>query len=109
MIYRQSDKLQALNQLGEKSYKNISFGAVSNGKEEINELTMYVAIDQWFVEEDEEKQIMSLKSASNSAKIFKVDEKDASYIEFEQILLVLPNPDIEHVRNTLYYEFLRDF
>jgi hypothetical protein len=66
----------------------------------------YVAIAQSSVdEEDGEIKVMCLKSVCDSAKKFKADEKDVSYIEFKQVLSILPEPDIKYIRNTIFYEF----
>lgn len=41
----------------------------------------------------------------DTGKTFKVNEGDVSYIQFEKIISVLPQPDVKHVRNTVFYEF----
>ncbi|XP_049781652.1 uncharacterized protein LOC126183595 isoform X1 [Schistocerca cancellata] len=65
----------------------------------------YPAIAQRSVEDNEEIQIMCMRSVGDSAKVFKPDEQVESDVEFKQVLAILPNPNVKHARDTLYYEF----
>lgn len=45
-----------------------------------------------------------LKCVKNG-KLFVLNEKDKSYVAFEDIVTKLPTPDIKHKRGTDYYKF----
>ena len=65
----------------------------------------YAAIAQSTVEEDGDVKVMCMKCVRDTGKTFKVDERDVSYVLFESIISVLPQPQIKHLRNTVFYEF----
>lgn len=66
----------------------------------------YVAVCQKAVEEDGEVQVTCLKVVSGTnAKVFKVDENDTSYVDFSQIIGILPNPKLVLKGNRVFYEF----
>lgn len=68
----------------------------------------YAAVCQGNVEEDGEVKITCLNVISGScAKLFKINESDTSYVDFGQILGILPNPKIKLKGNRVFYEFER--
>lgn len=69
----------------------------------------YAAICLSNVEEDGDVKVMCMKGVGDSGRLFKVDDKDISYVQFDQILQVLPEPDVKRVRNTIFYEFKGNF
>lgn len=65
----------------------------------------YVTICQSGADEEGEVKVMSLKVTNNDASLFRADEDDISYVSFEDILEILPNPSLILKRNRIYYEF----
>lgn len=68
----------------------------------------YVGVSQTYVEDDGEVKITFLKSVRNSAKVFKLDPKDISYIAYEQIKEIVPVPTIKKEKCRQYYYFKSD-
>ncbi|KAF8777467.1 hypothetical protein HNY73_014324 [Argiope bruennichi] len=66
----------------------------------------YAAIIQNKMDEDGEIQIMCLKAKDSKRKIFQVDEKDVSYVNFEQVLAILPQPRLIMKGNRIFMSFL---
>lgn len=68
----------------------------------------YIAVCQSDVEIDGEIKVTFLKLCDNEKEqIFKLDEKDVSYINEEQILKVLPEPDLILKGNRVFYKFMK--
>ncbi|CAH1154504.1 unnamed protein product [Phaedon cochleariae] len=66
----------------------------------------YVAVAQNEIEEDGEVRVMFLKVCElNSKQVFKPNERDISYVTFDDILNVLPTPSMIFHDNKLFYEF----
>lgn len=65
----------------------------------------YVTICQSSVDEEGEVKLMSLKMTDNDASLFRADETDISYVSFEDILEILPNPTLTLKGNRIYYKF----
>lgn len=65
----------------------------------------YVTICQSDVDEEGEVKLMSLKVTNNDASLFKADEEDISYVSFDDILEILPNPSLILKGNRVYYKF----
>jgi hypothetical protein len=65
----------------------------------------YAAICLSDIEDDGEVKVMCMRVMKDSGRLFKVDEKDVSYVDFTQIVSVLPQPNIKQVRNSVFYEF----
>lgn len=64
----------------------------------------YACIAETDIDEDGEVRVTFLKCVKNG-KHFVLNEKDKSYVAFEDIVKTLPTPDIEHKRGTVYYKF----
>ena len=47
---------------------------------------------------------MCMKSVGDSPSVQRW-RKDVSYIDFQQVLSILSNPRLKHVRNSVFYEF----
>lgn len=77
---------------------------VKTSKKQISKYR-YVATAQSGVEEDGEVKVMCMRTVGNTGKLFKADDKDISYLQFEQVLSVLPTPRVKNVRNSIFYEF----
>ncbi|CAK1603193.1 unnamed protein product [Parnassius mnemosyne] len=56
-------------------------------------------------DEEDEVKLMSLKVTNNNAFLFKADEEDISYVSFDDILEILPNPSLIIKGNRVYYKF----
>lgn len=67
----------------------------------------YACIAETDIDEDGEIRVTFLKYVKNG-KLFVLNEKDKSYVAFEDIIKKLPTPDIEHKRGTDYYKFSCD-
>lgn len=65
----------------------------------------YVAVCQSDVEDDGDVKIMCLKLSGESGNRFRVDEKDVSYVNFDQILYILPTPSLVMQGNRVTYNF----
>lgn len=50
-------------------------------------------------------KVLFLRIVGESGKLFKTDENDISFVNFDQILSVLPTPVLKNVRNSFFYEF----
>lgn len=48
---------------------------------------------------------MFFNVVGENASLFKTNDSDISYIDFKQIVGVLPNPDIKLKGNRVYYKF----
>ncbi len=48
---------------------------------------------------------MSLKTTNNAKKLFRTDDNDISYIYFDKVLQILPEPKIKLQGGRVYYEF----
>lgn len=67
---------------------------------------VYAAICQSPVEEDDEVKVMCMNVVGNSnGRIFKPNERDISYISYDQISAVLPPPILKHCGHRIVYEF----
>lgn len=64
----------------------------------------YVVVAQEDMDEDE-VQVMCLKTIKDCGKFFRADEDDVSYIHLEQIVKILPEPKCKLQGDRLYYEF----
>ena len=88
--------------------KNIKAGVhmlVKFESESNRKLTFkYAVIAQEDINEGEVK-VMSLKIVNNNPKLFRADEKDISYVDFAQIIEILPEPKFKLQGGRLYYEF----
>uniref|UniRef100_A0A8D8WWA4 Uncharacterized protein n=1 Tax=Cacopsylla melanoneura TaxID=428564 RepID=A0A8D8WWA4_9HEMI len=68
----------------------------------------YVGVCQTNLEDDEECEevlVMSLNVVGEGGSLFKVNEKDTSYIKFDQILGILPTPKIQLKGDRVFYKF----
>ena len=69
----------------------------------------YVATSQTCVDKDEGEILVTfLRSVRNSARKFKLESKDVSYIAFEQIINIIPTPLLKKEQNREYYYFETD-
>lgn len=66
----------------------------------------YITVAQDDLEEDGEVQVMFLKACDDTSSIFKLDDNDITYIEFEQIQKILPLPTVVQKGDRLFYKFL---
>lgn len=58
------------------------------------------------MEKDGEVQVTCLNLVSRySAKVFKINENDTSYVDFVQIVGILPNSKVKIKGNRVLYEF----
>lgn len=66
----------------------------------------YAAICQSNLEDNDVKVLFFKSCASTSEnQLFKLNESDVSYINFEQIISILPTPNIVLQGNRVYYKF----
>lgn len=66
----------------------------------------YVAVAQNEIEEDGEVRVMFLKVWEfNNKQVFRPNERDISYVIFDDILDVLPTPSMIFQNNKAFYEF----
>lgn len=86
-----------------------SYVLVSISKKLSNITHKYVCVCQNDVEDDGEVKIMLLKLSNGRRKVknqlFQLDEKSVLYVCEEQIIEVLPNPNIVNDGNKVYYKF----
>ena len=70
----------------------------------------YVVVCHSPVEDGGEVKVTCLnaKGAGPNAKVFKVDENDTPYVDFTQILGILPNPKIILKGQRVLYEFKKN-
>lgn len=69
----------------------------------------YVGIAGTCVDNEGDIKVTFLKSVRNNAKDFKVDNKDISYVSYEQVLKIMPMPQlIKEANHNLYYHFDND-
>lgn len=66
----------------------------------------YVAVCQTDLEDDDgEVKVMYLNVAGENATLFKTNESDISYIDYNQIIGVLPSRNIKLKGNRVFYKF----
>lgn len=66
----------------------------------------YVGVCQSQIDDDGEVKVTFFKVISgNNGKIFRIDEEDTSYVIFNKILGILPNPKIILKGDRIFYEF----
>lgn len=70
-----------------------------------NSVYRYAVVAQNDIEEDGEVKVMTLSAINNERKIYKTVDDDISYIHFDQILKILPEPMFKFNGGRLYYEF----
>lgn len=70
-----------------------------------NVMYRYVAIADTTVDEDGEVKVTFLRCLRNAANMFRIDGKDVSYIAYEQIIKILPKPQLQKKSNRDYYYF----
>lgn len=68
----------------------------------------YVAIAKTGVDEDGEVKVTYLSCLHNSAKMFKIDHSAVYDVSYEQIMKVLPTPQLEKKGRRSYYRFDTD-
>lgn len=87
-----------------ESVKNGSFVLVEFPHENSSKRFVYVAICQSSVDSFGDVEVMCLKSVQDS-RVFKTNESDVTFINFSQILEVLPLPEMKMKGNRFYYSF----
>lgn len=93
----------------EVTEKNIKVGTymlvkfMTNGRRNLT--YKYAVVAQSDIEEDGEVKVMTLKAINDARKLFKTVDEDVSYIHFDQILKILPEPEFNMKGGRLYYEF----
>lgn len=80
---------------------NVLFVKVYAGK---NKKYTYASQALSNIENDGEIQVMFLRVVKSESK-FRLDEKDVAYIDFNDIIKVLPEPKILNDKGQIYYEF----
>lgn len=65
----------------------------------------YVALVNTTVDDDGEVNVTFLKSTGTDANIFAIDDEDVSYISFDQIIKILPEPKLKLKGSRQYYCF----
>lgn len=65
----------------------------------------YVCLIDYYDVEEEEVKILGLKSTDNSKRNFTVDQSDVSFIKVDQILSILPDPEIKMKGERISYTF----
>ena len=55
------------------------------------------------VDEDGDVKVTFLRCQCNSAKIFKIEQKDVSYVAYEQIVKILPTPQLQKKGSCEFY------
>ncbi|CAG5051670.1 unnamed protein product [Parnassius apollo] len=64
----------------------------------------YCCVAQSDIEDDGEIKVTFLKAVKRG-KLFILNQKDISYVAYEDIIRKLPNPDVEYKRGEVYYKF----
>lgn len=65
----------------------------------------YVAVADTSIDEDGDIKVTFLRCQHNSAKIFKIEHNDVSYISYEQIVKILPTPKLQKKGSRSFYYF----
>lgn len=65
----------------------------------------YIAVAQDNLEDDGEVRVMFLKLYDDSRMLYKIDDKDIAYINYDQIKKILPGPEMVQRGNRLFYKF----
>jgi hypothetical protein len=77
--------------------------------QKINTHYRYVATCQTCVDKDDGEILVTfLRSVRNSARKFKLELNDVSYIAFDQIISIIPTPLLKKEQNREYYYFDAD-
>lgn len=64
----------------------------------------YVVVAQEEMDDDGEVKVMCLKTIKDCGKLFRADENDISYIRFEQIIKILPEPRCRVIVCTMNFQ-----
>lgn len=67
----------------------------------------YACIAQSDIEDDGEIKVTFLKCVKGG-KLFVLDEKDVSYVAYDDIIQKLPNPEVQRKRGVDYFKFSTD-
>lgn len=65
----------------------------------------YVCIAQSEVNEDNELTVMGMKLLEDDGKTFKIVESDLSYVSTDQIISILPEPEVILRGDRVYFKF----
>nr|CAD7589695.1 unnamed protein product [Timema genevievae] len=87
------------------SFLLVEFTTSKSKKTDISIKYRYAGIAQTSIEDDGEVKVMFLRNVGDSGNQFKTNEKDISFVTFDQILGILPTPEIKNVRNSIFYKF----
>ncbi|KAL4713418.1 hypothetical protein ACJJTC_010403 [Scirpophaga incertulas] len=75
----------------------------------VMKIHLYVATCQSGVDHDDGEILVTfLRSVRNNTRKFKLEVKDVSYINFDQIISIIPTPVLKKEHNREYYYFDRD-
>ena len=66
----------------------------------------FAAIIQNKIDDEGEIKIMCLKANDSKRRTYHTDEHDISYVNFDQILAILPQPKLTLRGNRIFYEFI---
>lgn len=117
--HRQQIKVKQIDVEANTSYgkENIHPNLVSPGTfllvkvptEKPNVCFRYVATCQTCVDDDDGEMLVTfLRSVRNNIRKFKLEPKDISYIDFEQIISIIPTPTLKKEKSQEYYYFDND-
>lgn len=77
----------------------------TSSRKTVSQNYRYAGIAQSSLEDDGTVKVLFLRIVGESGKLFKTDENDISFVNFDQILSVLPTLVLKNVRNSFFYRF----
>ncbi|CAG9793034.1 unnamed protein product [Diatraea saccharalis] len=93
--------MDVLKQVSVGDFLHVNVYTSANKKK----ISFYVCKALSDIDEDGEVKVVFLRAVTKDAKRFRIEETDISYVDYEDIITILPTPAIVKRGHRIYYEF----